>query len=172
MMRSGFFIAIKKPEGSERAATPKSTESNRQRSGKAGFTLVEILVSFVIIGALFVILMPYFMNFIEMAKVSRCMSDIRSLEKQITVYSWDNNKLPNSLNDIGRGTLLDPWGNLYKYNAGNVRQDKFLNFLNEDFDLYSLGKDGASQQKISEQQSQDDVVRAGTGAWVGLASTY
>lgn len=172
MTRSENFTAIKTPEGPQRAEACKSTGSNRQRPSNAGFTLVEILVSFVIIGALFVILMPYFMNFIEMAKVSRSMSDIRGLEKQISVYSWDNDKLPNSLNDIGRGDLLDPWGNLYQYNPGKMRQDNFLNYLNDDFDLYSLGKDGASQQKLSDQESLDDVVRSGTGAWVGLASTH
>jgi len=53
-----------------------------------------------------------------------------------------------------------------------ARKDRFLVPLNSDYDLYSEGKDGESMAPLSAPQSQDDVVRANDGAYIGLASQY
>ena len=43
---------------------------------------------------------------------------------------------------------------------------------NSDFDLYSMGKDGASVGPLTAKASRDDVVRASDGRFVGLASDF
>lgn len=146
------------------------------RIGNGGFTLVELVVVFVTIGALAMLAIPAYNHFVEAARVTRTSSEIRALEKDIYAYFIDSSVLPDSLNDIGRGDLVDPWGNAYQYlnidNGGVPRKDMFLNPLNTDFDLYSTGKNGASQPKISEPDSLDDILRAGDGGWVGSAGKY
>jgi general secretion pathway protein G len=44
--------------------------------------------------------------------------------------------------------------------------------VSTDFDLYSMGKDGKSVAPFTAQASQDDVVRANDGAFVGLVANY
>ena len=56
--------------------------------------------------------------------------------------------------------------------AGHIRRDRSLNPLNPDYDLYSLGKDGDSKMPITAAESQDDVIRALGGAYIGLASGF
>ena len=49
---------------------------------------------------------------------------------------------------------------------------RFLVPLNSDYDLYSMGKDGVSSPPITAKPSQDDVIRASNGSYVGLASNF
>jgi general secretion pathway protein G len=44
--------------------------------------------------------------------------------------------------------------------------------LNSDYDLYSRGKDGLSQPRITDPVSLDDVIRGNDGAFLGLAAKY
>ena len=103
------------------------------------------------------------------------MSEIRTLENAITAYSTDKGSLPNSLDDIGYGTLLDPWGNHYQYRnaasgTGLPRKDKWGNILNSDYDIYSNGLDGVTAQRLD--MAPDDIVRASEGSFVGQASLF
>ena len=86
---------------------------------------------------------------------------------------------PVSLAAIGRATLLDPWGNPYMYvklagtnGTGQARKNKFQVPLNDDFDLGSAGPDGKSKNPLTAADSQDDILRAWNGAFVGLASDF
>ncbi len=54
----------------------------------------------------------------------------------------------------------------------NARKDKFLKPVNHDFDLYSFGADGASAAPFTAGESRDDVVRAGSGGFFGLAEQF
>ena len=74
---------------------------------------------------------------------------------------------------------IDPWGNAYRYfnlrtvsGNGQARKDKKLAPLNSDFDLYSVGKDGESQENLGHARSRDDVVRARDGAFIGTAEEF
>ena len=51
-------------------------------------------------------------------------------------------------------------------------KDKSLHPLNSDYDLYSMGKDGASTGPLTAKASRDDVVRANDGRFIGLAKDY
>ena len=44
--------------------------------------------------------------------------------------------------------------------------------MNSDYDLYSTGKDGAGSPPITAKPSQDDVIRASNGSYVGLAANF
>jgi general secretion pathway protein G len=53
-----------------------------------------------------------------------------------------------------------------------ARKDRFLVPINSDFDLYSMGADGESMPPLQNPKSRDDVIRAGNGAYIGIAELY
>ena len=83
-----------------------------------------------------------------------------------------------TLVEAGLGNPIDPWGNPYRYvpvdsvPKGQLRKDKALVPVNTDYDLYSMGADGKSQAPFTAKASQDDIVRAKDGAFVGLAKYF
>ncbi len=152
--------------------TEEMTQGNDFRRC-AGFTLVELIVITAIIGVLAAIAIPAYSRFVEKTKVTRAVAEIRALEKDLLASMVDSNTLPNSLNDIGRGTLRDPWGKPYQYLKIPAREGLFGQRLNNDFDLYSQGPDDQSNLlDITDDTSKDDVVRAGDGGWVGLGADF
>ncbi|MFZ3207472.1 MAG: hypothetical protein WA140_01385 [Geobacteraceae bacterium] len=81
--------------------------------------------------------------------------------------------LPNSLNDIGRGNLLDPWARHYNYliianDPGAALTGIVTLPYNADFDLYSLGVDGATNIAFGADEAKDDILRASDGGYVGI----
>ena len=77
------------------------------------------------------------------------------------------------------GTLLDPWGNTYLYllfdentKVGEMRKDKNLVPVNDDYDLYSMGKNGITAKPFNSGPGRDDTVRANNGRFIGLAEDY
>lgn len=148
-------------------------------SARAGYTLIELMMVCAIIGTLSAIAIPHLKDTVKGAKVSRAAQELRVLETDIAAYEAGFAKLPPDLASIGRGGMLDPWGNPYQYTnlqtvkgKGKARKDKFLVPLNSDYDLYSMGEDGATATPLTAKASRDDIVRANDGAFVGLASTY
>jgi general secretion pathway protein G len=86
-----------------------------------------------------------------------------------------------SLADVPGVPAADPWGNPYAYLnfaapipgvQGMIRKDHNLHPLNSEFDLYSLGADGDSQPALTAKASQDDVIWARDGSFIGLASDF
>lgn len=152
-----------------------------RRSGTCnGLTLIELMISLAILGTLAGIAAPIFGTYLDKARSAKSVSDIRTvLESGIRLYEFDTGALPEQINDVARGGILDPWGNTYKYlNLVAVgpawesvaRTDELGVTLNSDFDLYSTGKDGKTTQSLLASWSQDDVIRAGEGEYVGQAS--
>ena len=151
----------------------------KERQGTfGGFTLIELIVVIGIVGTLSGIGVPTYMGYIEKAKITKVIAEIRLLEKEIMAYAADGS-LPDTLDDIGRGNLLDAWGNPYQYlnfenvkGKGKKRKDHFTVPINEFFDLYSMGKDGKSSSPLTAKASHDDIIRANDGEYVGIASAY
>lgn len=52
------------------------------------------------------------------------------------------------------------------------RRDRYMFPLNTDYDLFSLGADGATAVAIGNRVSLDDVIRAQNGGYFGLAGDY
>jgi general secretion pathway protein G len=120
---------------------------------------------------------PAFHGYVERARVARAVSDIGTLSLQLYRHQQRTSALPASLVEAGLNAV-DPWGRPYVYrraadvSRARLRKDKMLAPLNTDFDLYSLGPDGESALALPAPQSRDDVVRAGDGAYIGLAANY
>ncbi len=56
--------------------------------------------------------------------------------------------------------------------TASFRKNQNMVPINSDYDLYSKGKDGRSQKPIVSNVSQDDIIRARNGRFVGLASDF
>jgi general secretion pathway protein G len=169
-VRSSSRIEIVPPSRSVRARTAYL---------QAGFTLIELLIAMMIVITLSAIAIPSLMASIYQAKIARAVGDIHAIEDDIAFYQVINGQLPDDLSQAGDGNLLDPWGNPYQYlnhatmkGNGHARKDRFLVPLNDDYDLYSMGRDGASVPPLTAKASQDDIVRAASGGYVGLASQF
>lgn len=135
-----------------------------------GFTLVELVFVLVIIMILSVVGFTGMINFKEAARTSRCMSEIRSMEREVAAWSIDKAALPASLGDIGRTSLRDPWGREYVY---SVPTREFVGSpINEDYDLYSKGPDGLTVDSIDAPGGEDDIIRGRSGLYVGPALKY
>ena len=150
-----------------------------RRARHAGFTLLEILVSVAILGVLISIVMVAYNGYIETTRVASAIKQINAMSIVINDYQSNTGEFPASLSDAGLGNMQDPWGRAYQYlniaaakNIGKVRKDHNLVPLNTDYDLYSMGKDGQSKPPLTAKASQDDIVRANNGGFVGMASNY
>jgi len=127
-----------------------------------GFTLIEIMLVVIIIGALSAMIIPRFTGRSEQAKVAVARADIDAhLATALKLYELDNGNFPTT--SQGLESLLkkpssspvptnwngpyveknpvDPWGRPYQYfSPGRNRTD---------YDLYSKGKD--------ESKEDDDI---------------
>ena len=165
--------------GNSRACRRGGRVSGRRRKHSRGFTLVELLIAMAIILTISAIAVPNLMAAIDQARIARAVGDIDAIEDDIAAYQTIYGVLPDDLSQIGDANYLDPWGNPYQYlnhstmkGNGQPRKDKFLKPLNSDYDLYSMGKDGQSSPPIQAKPSQDDVIRAANGDYVGLAANF
>lgn len=141
--------------------------------------MLDVLIVLALLLTISAFVVPMLLGALDHARVARAVGDIEAIEKEIQVYESQTGTLPLTLNDINRGTLLDPWGNPYQYlnfstvnGKGQMRKDKNLVPLNSTYDLYSMGKDGQSVPPLTAQASRDDIVRAADGGFVGLGSEY
>jgi len=117
-----------------------------------GFTLIELMLVVIIIGALVAMVMPRLTGRGEQARTSAAKADIQAnIATALKLYELDNGNFPSTeeglnalLNKPASATNwngpylekkpIDPWGREYKYRSpGDHRSD---------YDLYSLGKDG------------------------------
>ncbi len=124
----------------------------------AAFTLIELMVVIVILGILAAFIVPRVSKRPEDAKVTKAKVEIANIEQALELYYLDNGMYPTSeqglsalIEEPSSGDVppnwkeggylakkrmpVDPWGNPYVYVSPGIQ--------NEDYDLYSLGKDGA-----------------------------
>lgn len=112
-----------------------------RRRNQGGFTLIEVMVVVVILAILATVVVPRIMDRPDQARVTKARQDIRAVESALNLYRLDNFRYPNT--DEGLEILVpkyldrlpeDPWGNAYYYLSPGQ---------NGEFDVYSLGADGA-----------------------------
>lgn len=152
----------------------------RGQRAQRGFTLLEIFISVAVIGIIAAIAIPNYNNYVERARIATAVTDIANMSMVIAKFMDDNRYTPpDSLAEVNLAGKLDPWGRPYVFTnlvgvkgKGSARKDKKLNPINSDFDLYSVGKDGDSKLPLTTKVSQDDVIRARDGRFIGLAKDF
>lgn len=152
----------------------------RQRR-QEGLQLIELLIAMAIVAILAAITAPLFTQSLENSKNATAIADINAISQGIERFYTVNGRYPDSLAEAGLGSMLDPWGNPYKYlridggglkGKGQLRKDKSLVPVNSDYDLYSMGQDGKTNQTFTAKASQDDIVRANNGRFIGPVTEY
>ena len=148
---------------------------------RAGFTLIEVMVSVAIIAVLAAIATPFYMRHRERAIYTVVIVDLKNIETAAMLYVTNHGEYPDTLAQAGMANMRDPWGNPYQYlridgagmkGKGNMRKDHFMVPVNTDFDLYSMGPDGQSKAPFTAKASRDDIVRAFNGAYIGKVSEF
>lgn len=146
------------------------------------FTIIELLIVVAILGILSALSSVQYLAYIEKVRVTRAIFDIKKLQTELDAYVFEGGAPPDTLTDVGLDHN-DPWGFAYRYlplrnalgiqiNSASARKDRFLVPLNDDYDLYAIGKDGRTAVSLASPLSQDDVVRANDGAFIGLGEHY
>lgn len=146
-----------------------------------GFGLIDLMIVVMILSLLAAVAVPSYKQFVVRAKNARAIGDIGSISVELGKFRLKNNdRLPNSLNELSMEVPLDPWGAPYRYlniiaagpGKGDFRKDGKLNPINSDFDLWSAGADGKSSSPLTAEVSRDDIVRANNGTFIGLGEDY
>jgi general secretion pathway protein G len=161
-------------------ATNLSAKRDIRRAGRrAGFTIVELIITLGIFMVVCGMAVPALLSAISAAKIARATADVRTIGNEAYGYFAQYGDVPNSLIDIGYDQQLDPWGHSYVYlgitssvNSSQLRTDRFGVPVNTFFDLYSLGADGQSALSMGDPKSQDDLVWADDGQFIGLGANY
>ncbi len=153
-----------------------------KRHRQSAFTLVELLLTVAIIGTLAAIAIPSYIAYLERASDGQAERDIAEISMAIERFHTENGTYPANLAALPAGLPAnDPWGRAYQYlgidvtpapASGSIRRDKNMNPLNSDFDLYSMGPDGETAVQLTANKATDDIVRAGNGGFIGVASEH
>lgn len=162
--------------GCANPAQPSSLPATGWR--QRGFSLIETMLMVAVLGVLVGIATPLYQAYRDRARSRVAAQEISAMSGVIQRFELDRRSLPASLDLIGLGGKLDPWGRPYQYynvdanGRGGARKDRRLNPLNTDFDLYSLGPDGLSAPQVTQRDSVDDIIRASNGRYVGVAADF
>ncbi len=144
---------------------------------RPAFTIIELISVMVIIGLLSGIVVPKLSQSIDNARVTRAIGDLRSISQELAPLD----SVPATLAEMGRGSMLDPWGRPYVFykfppfvppaTPPSAREDRFAVPINARYDIYSLGPDGQTAASLTAAASRDDVVFSSEG-FIGLAIKY
>lgn len=136
------------------------------------------MVAIAIISLLAAIATPFYLSYLDKARVTVAISDLKAIEAAVFDYYSTKGQFPDSLAQINLKNLTDPWGTPYKYlridggekGNGKKRKDHYMVPVNDDFDIYSIGKDFKTASSFASGPAQDDIVRAFNGSYFGMVS--
>lgn len=136
------------------------------------------MLAVALVGVLLAIALPSYTQWRNRALSRQAAQEIAAMGTAIQQSFLDARAYPADLAAAGYGGRLDPWGRAYVYynvaanGRGGARKDRQLNPINSDFDLYSRGPDGQTHVQVSNRLSDDDILRASDGRYVGLGADY
>jgi len=147
------------------------------RVRRTGFTLLELLAAMSILAVLVAFAVPGYWMYLERARQSRAVAELGEIQIVISEFSTANDgRLPADLAELGLDGRIDPWGNAWIYVnlslGGAPRTDQNGEPVNLDYDLYSRGADGATALSLTIAASEDDILRASDGGFVGVVDDY
>lgn len=159
----------------------RSGGRGRRRSAgrERGFSFVEMVLVMLMLAVLTTIAATAWKSHRAKVEVQKAMADIGRVEVAIASFALDERRVPDTLDELGPEftTLRDPWGQPYQYAARSAVRGRLEAAEihrraaggNVDYDLYSLGRDGASG---TEDTARDDIIRAANGRFIGLATDF
>ncbi|HAK96610.1 MAG TPA: hypothetical protein DCM87_16865 [Planctomycetes bacterium] len=118
----------------------------KARGRRRGFTLIEILVVIAILAVIGSVAAVKYMAYLKDASIKTAGLKIRELEKTIELYYSQNQRYPETLDELvtpqeegtqsvlKRSGLLDPWKNPIQYEVAEGQEPPF--------ELISFGPDG------------------------------
>ena len=132
--------------------SPRGVQASRsQKSGKLGFTLVELLLVLLILAVLAAVVVPKFTGRSEEAKITAVRTQLSSFKTALSLFEHDNGRLPTDAE--GLQSLVtqptgaqnwhryldedipeDPWGTAYGYRCPGQHNP-------DGFDVFSAGPD-------------------------------
>jgi general secretion pathway protein G len=143
-----------------------------------GYTLIEAMMVLAILGIASALAYPTYTGYFDKMDAADVERDFFNIGIKIETYFAMNGSYPPDLASIGMAKD-DPWGNPYQYlnmdladGNGDKRKDHNLVPINTDYDLYSKGPDGMSSGPLTASGSQDDIIRANNGGYIGVAADY
>lgn len=145
-----------------------------------GVSIVELMVALAILALLMMIAVPAYDKYLDERDYTQAKSDIVDIQTRIDRFYVNQNRFPNTLEEVNAHTMRDPWNNLYLYhnmatgtgNSNKPRKDKKLKPVNSDYDLYTMGKDRQTAAPFTSGKSRDDIVRCNNGQFIGFAEDY
>jgi general secretion pathway protein G len=149
----------------------------RHIRGADGLTVAELTISLVIVTAVAIVAIPAICSYVDDIQTTEAVSRLTAIELSLDKYYAENGKYPDSLAQVGKGGVIDPWGHPYIYmplpEDGKVRAEmgrrlREVRILNTDYDLCSPGKDGKTDLSLNKKRCWDDVVRAYNGSYTGV----
>jgi len=125
------------------------TKREERMAGRAGFTLIEVLLVVAILGILAGVVVVNFTGKQQKAQINACRASIQAICTAIDMYEVDTGRLPPSLNALVsndgspnwngpyvRGGLpQDPWGHEFGFNTRGEG----------DYEVYSSGPEGGER---------------------------
>ena len=144
---------------------------------ETGFSILQLLAAIVILGVLSVIAIPGFQGYLERARQTQALAELGEIEIAISEFSTNQaGQLPASLAAAGVTGAVDPWGNNWVYVnltlGGSPRTDQGGVPVNTTYDLYSAGPDGSTALSLTAGDSEDDIIRANDGGFIGMVEDY
>jgi len=148
-----------------------------EKRQQSGVTLLELVVAMTAVMILASIAVPAYSGYINRARVARVVGEIGTISLQLYRWQLSTRVFPATLAEAGLDAN-DPWGHPYQYTrvagakTSDLRKDHNLHPINTDFDLFSMGPDGSSAGPLTAKPSQDDIIRANDGSFIGVAADY
>lgn len=129
-----------------------------KKAGRAGFTLMELMIAMTVLGLLMAVVAPSLNNVLKKGKVRTAKATLRGFKDGISSYQMDVGQLPQSLKELiqkpreeraakkWEGPYIDkeelpedPWGESFVY--------KITPGAKHAYELHSRGPNGAEASK-------------------------